>query len=218
MSCNSDKKVNTENDNLIKKTALKYAEGFEIHHYKNHKTLIIKKPYQGATEKFTYTLVKNKVDKNAIEIPLKNIVATSTTHIPMLELLGVEEKLIGFPSVNFISSKRTRKRIDNKQIIDVGNPESMNVETLLNLKPSAVIGFSINSNNELGNTLNKMNIPYLYNADWLEKTPLGRTEWIKFFGVLFDKEKEADSIFNQIESNYLEAKKIAAKTEKKPLV
>jgi len=47
---------------------------------------------------------------------------------------------------------------------------------------------------------------------------LGRAEWIKFFGILFDKEQLADSIFNVIENNYLEAKKIALKSTKQQTV
>ena len=85
----------------------------------------------------------------------------------------------------------------------------MNTEILLNLKPDAVIGFSINNTNKVYATLEKMNIPVIYNGDWLEETPLGRAEWVKFFGVLYDKEALADSIFTSIEQYYLEAKKLA---------
>ena len=68
------------------------------------------------------------------------------------------------------------------------------------------------------NTIQNFGIPVLLNGDWIEETPLGRAEWIKFFGVLFNKEKEADSIFNDIENNYLEAKNIALKTTNTPTV
>ena len=67
-------------------------------------------------------------------------------------------------------------------------------------------------------TIQKVGINVIYNGDWLEETPLGRAEWIKFFGILFDKEKKADSIFNVIEANYLNAKKIALKAPKKPSI
>lgn len=217
-SCTNKNKLTKENDDFIKITELKYAEGFEIQHYKNYKKLIVKSPYQNASQSFSFILAKDNSVKSDIEIPIKKVVVTSTTHIPMLEALGVEKSLVGFPSLNFISSEKTRKLIAENKITDVGHPESMNVETLLNLNPNAVIGFSISSNNELGDILEKMNIPFIYNGDWLEKTPLGRTEWIKFFGVLFDKEQEADSIFNIIENNYLEAKKIAAKAPTKPTI
>ena len=56
----------------------------------------------------------------------------------------------------------------------------------------------------------------LFNGDWLEESPLGRAEWIKFFGLLFDREKEADSIFTGIEKSYLEARKIASTARNRP--
>lgn len=69
---------------------------------------------------------------------------------------------------------------------------------LLDLNPDLVVGFSLNSNNKMFSVIEKLGIPVLLNGDWLEETPLGRAEWVKFFGVLFDKEKMADSIFNDI--------------------
>jgi iron complex transport system substrate-binding protein len=66
--------------------------------------------------------------------------------------------------------------------------------------------------------IEQLGVPVILNGDWLEETPLGRAEWIKFFGVLFDEEKKADSIFNAIEKNYNEAKKIALKAKKQPTI
>ena len=49
----------------------------------------------------------NKDDYNGIiTIPIKTIVVTSTTHIPALELLGVEQALVGFPGTDYVSSKK----------------------------------------------------------------------------------------------------------------
>ena len=58
-------------------------------------------------------------------------------------------------------------------------------------------------------TIKKSGIPVIYNGDWVESSALAKAEWIKFFGVLYNKEKEADSIFNEIERNYLEAWELA---------
>ena len=68
------------------------------------------------------------------------------------------------------------------------------------------------------NLIEKSGIPVILNGDWLEETPLGRAEWIKFFGVLYNKEKEADSIFNVIEKNYNDAKLIASKAKNTPSI
>ena len=219
-SCQQKKQSDSNPKNNYTLSNIKYAKGFEIQQFKTYKKLIIKTPYQNANETFEYILTNNSkaTSQNSIQIPLNSIVVTSTTHIPMLELLQVENKLIGYPNTKYISSKKTRTLIDSGAIKDLGNEERINTELLLNLHPDVVVGFSINSNNKMFTNIQQLGIPVILNGDWLEETPLGRAEWIKLFGVLFEKEKEADSIFSNIEENYLTAKKTASKTNIKPTV
>ncbi len=214
-SCkDTNKPVKTE----IPSSTIKYAKGFDILTSKNVKKLIIKLPYPNATESFEYVLVSKKTGTNVneIQIPINSVVVTSTTHIPFLELLNVENKLVGYPNTDYISSPKTRALIKQGKIKELGNEESINTELLLDLNPNIVIGFSINSNNKMFANIEKMGVPVIFNSDWLEETPLGRAEWIKFFGVLFGKEKMAQSIFNAIEKDYLEAKSIAANAKDYP--
>ena len=201
-------------------STIKYAKGFDILNLENgDKQLIITAPFPNADITYSYLLNKEKsTTLNHIQIPLEKIVVTSTTHIPMLDLLNAETNLVGFPNTDFISSEKTRKLIDQNLVKELGHPENINTETLLDLQPNAVIGFSLTSNNKMFKTIESLGIPVLLNGDWLEETPLGRAEWIKFFGVLFNKDKMADSIFNSIEKNYLEAKQIAKKATTKPTI
>jgi iron complex transport system substrate-binding protein len=221
-------KENTRSEEQRKKykqsIQIKHAKGFDIQYFKNYKKLIIKAPYLNATTQFEY-IISTDGDSNTmypkgtlINTPVRKIVVTSTTHIPMLELLGVENTLIGFPHTAYITSPKTRKLIENKSIKEVGIKADLNTEILLDLNPDVVVGFSISKTNKSLALIEKAGIPVLLNGDWLEKTPLGRAEWIKFFGVLYDKEKEADSIFNAIEKNYTEAKLIASKAKNTPSI
>ncbi len=204
---------------------LKYAKGFSITDFESHKVLEIKSPWQNSEKSFSYALtdlfnsekiILNKDEFDGIIVaPIQKIVVTSTTHIPALELLGVENRLVGFPGSDYISSERTRQRIDNGLIRELGKNEGINTEVLLELKPDLVIGFGIDGINKTFENIQKANIPVIYNGDWVESSPLAKAEWIKFFGVLFNKEKEADSIFNSIESEYLKAKELASKITKK---
>ncbi|MDC1520632.1 ABC transporter substrate-binding protein, partial [Polaribacter sp.] len=155
---------------------------------------------------------------NTIQIPVKNIVVTSTTHIPMVELLQSENTIVGFPHGQYVSSARTRKLLDAGKIAEIGKENSLNTEILLDLQPELVVGYSVTSPDKSLTTLEKAGINVIYNGDWLEETPLGKAEWIKFFGVLFDKEKQADSIFKAIETNYVNAKKSALLGLQKPTV
>ena len=200
------------------KSSVKYAKGFDIINVNEEtKKLIIKNPYLNANESFEYILSKNK-QKDAIHIPIEKLVVTSTTHIPMLEVLNGEELLVGFPNTKYISSKKTRALISNGKIKELGIEADLNTEVLLDLQPDAVVAFSMNKTNKSLQFIEKNGIPVVLNGDWLEETPLGRAEWIKLFGVLLNKEKEADSIFNVIEKNYLEAKHLALKATSKPSI
>ncbi|MCD8422381.1 ABC transporter substrate-binding protein [Tenacibaculum finnmarkense] len=222
---NTDKKEPQHQNKQEKKagiydfSSIKYAKGFDIITENNQKKLIIKKVFQNSKKQFEFILTnKTDISKNELKIPVKKLVVTSTTHIPMLELLNSENTLIGFPHTKYISSKKTRKIIDTGHIIELGNEQNMNTEKLLELQPELVVGFSLHPNSKLYENIKKAGIPVVFNGDWLEETPLGRAEWIKFFGVLLNKEKQADSIFNAIEKSYLDAKNTAQKSPNYPSI
>jgi iron complex transport system substrate-binding protein len=203
-------------------SSIKYAKGFDIVNKNGIKKLIIKAAYQNSDKVFEY-IIKNKKDqkentKNTIFTPIQKIVVTSTTHIPMVELLNEEKAIIGFPYSKYVSSEKTRLLIDADKIAEIGKEGALNTEILLNLQPELIVGYAVSTADKSLTTLEKAGINVIYNGDWLEETPLGRAEWIKFFGVLFDKEKLADSIFKAIETNYLEAKNIALKATRRPTI
>lgn len=210
------------------KVSVSYATGFSITEYTDYSILEIKNPWPKAEKSYRYALIPKenamKITLNSndfdgiISIPVEKIVVTSTTHIPALELLEVEQTLVGFPGTDYISSEKTRVLIDRKLVRELGKNEGINTEVLLELRPDVVIGFGIDGNNKTFETIRKSGIPVIYNGDWVETSPLAKAEWIKFFGALYNKEKEADSIFKHIETNYLEAKKIAENVVNRPTV
>jgi iron complex transport system substrate-binding protein len=204
---------------------LRYAKGFTIKTYDNYKVLEVKTPWANAEEKFTYLLIEKgkkpplHVHSDVIiKVPIEKIVVTSTTHIPALEALGVENTLVGFPNTAYVSSEKIRKNIAMGRVKDLGNNETITTEALIELQPEVLIGFSIDHQNKAYETIQRFGIPVVYNGDWAEETPLGKAEWIKFFALFFNAGAKADSIFNAIEQDYLKAKKIAEKAGKKPTV
>ncbi|WP_294822522.1 ABC transporter substrate-binding protein [uncultured Flavobacterium sp.] len=204
---------------------VKHASGLEIYRYEGYTVVKVTSPWPNAKEAFTYVMQKengivpDSLKSNAIiQVPLKTVVVTSTTHIPSLEMLGVENTLVGFPDMNYISSERTRARIDAGKVKEAGRNEQLNTEVLLDLNPDALVGFSISSHNKTMDNLQQGGMKVLYNGDWNEQSPLGKAEWIKFFGALYDKEAKADELFAQIEKDYNEALALAKKASAKPTV
>ncbi|MFP2996519.1 ABC transporter substrate-binding protein [Spongiivirga sp. MCCC 1A20706] len=233
-SCNQASKKQTIKEEGIpdKDSAIinsvRHATGLVINKGSNYTTVIINEPWPKAKKSFKYALINREKASlttfaqgefdGIILTPIEKLVVTSTTHIPSLEALNSLDALVGFPDTKYISSTKARQKIEKGEIKEIGNNESLNTELLLSIQPELVVGFSINDSNKTYSTIKKAGIPILYNGDWTEKTPLGKAEWIKLFGVLFEKEQEADRIFNQIETDYLKAKNLAANVEKGPTV
>lgn len=218
---------------------IKYAQGFEIVDYNTYKLLRVSNAFPDSDITYTYALVPskklesqlpsksndklvallaNKEIDGIIQVPIKSVVVTSTTHIPSLEMLGVIETLTGFPNLDYVSSTLSRKRIKEGKIKQLGQNETINTELTIDLQPDALIGYGVDGENKTFTSIQRAGIPVLYNGDWVEKDPLGKAEWIKFFGVLYDKEEEATRIFNSIEADYNSAKKIASQVVTKPTV
>ena len=229
LSCKHEKKEKLPISTTIENAQINYAKGFSIEKLNSGITVIkITSPWPNAESAFTYALISkekmvsitlNKEEYDAIvTVPVERIVVTSTTHIPALEALNVENRLIGFPDTKYISSKKTRKRIDHGFIKELGNNESLNTEMVLEMNPDVVVGFSISSQNKTYETIQRSNIPVVYNGDWTEETPLGKAEWIKFFAPFFEKEILADSIFKKIETDYIKAKDLAKTAKNHPSV
>ena len=220
-----DTTISKEQSTIVSINAIQYATVFSIKNYTNYKILSVKNPFQESSETFKYVLKeKNSLIPDSLKkytqitVPIQNIIVTSTTHIPALELLGEEDKLIGFPSCNYISSPKTRALIKQGEIKELNNNQALNVERILALQPDVLVAFGVNGLSKPLQTVAKMHIPVLVNGDWMEETALGKAEWIKFFGALFNKEKQADSIFKKIVNSYNKAKLIAQKASAKPSV
>ncbi|CDF79759.1 vitamin B12 ABC transporter, B12-binding BtuF [Formosa agariphila KMM 3901] len=227
-SCKNDtKSVEIPEEHSIE-LVLKHAKGFSVKTFENYKILEIYSPWPKAEKTFKYALVDktnpNKASLNSddfdavISVPLERVVVTSTTHLPSLELLDVACTLIGFPGTQYVSSENIRKRIESKDIRELGKNEGINTEVLLELHPDAVIAFGVDGSNRSLEMIKNANIPVIFNGDWVEASPLAKAEWIKLFGVLFNKEAKAYKVYNDIESEYLKAKTLAENVTEKPSV
>jgi iron complex transport system substrate-binding protein len=219
---------NTENSGSITtsiKNSIQHAEGFSIEKHNGFSIVKVSNAYPGAKKKNTYVLHKRGVSVpdslkqyNAIEVPVKKIITTSTTHIPALEALGVENTLVGFPSTRYISSVKTRALIDVGKVSDLGSNQGLNTEVILDLRPDVIVGFSVDGDVKTYKNLEKSGQKIIYNGDWTEKTPLGKAEWIKFFGALYDLDEKADQLFDSIEKEYNSVLELAKKTKSQPTI
>ena len=207
----------------------RYAEGFSLARTAAGITYLkVDNPWPGAARTYTYALVpgqeldRHHLPKDSLDgiiaIPASRVILTSTTHIPALETLGMEDRIVGFPGLDYISSPRTRALMEKGVIRELGSNEQLNTEHVLSLQPDVVIGFGVSGAPGGYTALEASGIPVVYNGDWMESDPLGKAEWIVFFGALLGKEEAALKAFESIEKEYLAARKLASSATRSPTV
>lgn len=225
VACKKNEPVSSSIPEAKPQNSIHYAKGFEIYKHNGYSIVKVSNPWPEANKTFTYVLHKKGVSlpdslKNytSLQVPIKSIVVTSTTHIPSLEMLGVENTLLGFPGTNLVSSEKTRKLIDAGKVKEIGANQSLNTERLIDLDPEALVGYSSGSDTKTYDNLQKSGLKVFFNGDWMEESPLGKAEWIKFFGALYGLDEKADHLFSEVETAYKEATELAKKAKTKPTV
>lgn len=164
-------------------------------------------------EKLPTALPKGTV----IRTPLLRAVMYTSVHTSLATQIGATQNIAGICDLQYISQDVIRRGVRSKRIADLGNSMSPDVEKLMTLKTDGILVSPFENNGGYGR-VGQLGIPIIECADYMEPTPLGRAEWVKFYGLLFGQEKKADSLFASVEHNYLSLKALAQKATSRPEV
>lgn len=204
-----------------------YAKGFITEKFDDYTKLTVLDPWVKAENVvFEYFLFNQDASipgsaagRNIIRTPVKRVVCLSTTHLAFLDALNEGRSVVGISGGRYINNREIRNRFEAGQICDVGYGQNLNYELLVSRQPDLVIIYGIGSE-IIANVhkLNELGVPVIIVAEYLEESPLGKAEWIKFAGCLFEKEDIAEDLFNHIEGEYLKLKELTAEADGKPKV
>jgi len=139
-----------------------------------------------------------------VRVPLRNIVVYTSVHSAVLDELGVTENIVGVCESRYIQTPAINECIRSGLITDIGEATAPNVERMIEIGTEVVLASPFN-NGSYG-PVEKIGIPIIECADYMETDPLGRAEWIKFLGLLTGQQERADSLFRETESRYLQVK------------
>ena len=212
-------------DYFPQKLTVEYASGFDIEYHGNYKVITVTNPWQGAQESFRYVLVQcgtpapQDVDGTVIEVPVGNIIAMSTTYLPTLEDLGLIDRLIGLDSYMWTTNPAVRERIADGDIAEIGGGAAVNVELTLDLDPALVMTYGTGfADFDTHPVLLEAGIPVALNGDFVEQSPLGRAEWMKFIALFFNREADAAAQFDVIAAEYQAVAELTATLAERPSV
>ena len=177
----------------------------------------------------TTDTVRTPVEKSAVFI---------APHCQLMYELGCQQAIRGVCDLDYINIPDVKKRAASagnvssgnvsaqnasaqNPIVDCGSSMAPDIERIIALKPEAILLSPFENSGGYGK-LDKLHVPIIEAADYMESSPLGRAEWMKFYGMLFGNEEgksngisgscepKADSLFAKIEKEYLKLKAEAA--------
>jgi iron complex transport system substrate-binding protein len=212
-------------DYFPQKTDVTHSDSFAVEYHNNYKIVTVSNPWQGAQESFQYVLVQcgtptpDGVEGAVIEVPVRSLVALSTTYLPHLVSLGLTDRLVGLDSLLWATTPEVVARIEAGELVEVGGGSAVNLELLLEMEPGLVMAYGIGiPEYDAHPLLIEAGIPVALNGDFVEQDPLGRTEWMKFIAFFFNKEGEADRLFNEVVDSYNATAALAAGVTARPTV
>ncbi|ANQ48122.1 ABC transporter substrate-binding protein [Flammeovirga sp. MY04] len=203
---------------------VKYAKTFSLDYKGDYKVLHLINPFND--KKTSYVLLQKGqslptgfTQNQVIRIPISNMITTTTSQTTMMEELGALDAIRGYVDSTYMYSQAIVDRMAEGKIITVGYDITDNAEKILmsNADLVMVVGNSSVTAQSFP-VIRKAGIPILSNTDWQENDLLGRAEWVKLFGALLNKEKQADALFTSIELKYNDLVKLAKQSDSQPKV
>lgn len=151
---------------------------------------------------------------DTVRTPVESNLVFTAPHCQLLTELGCQNAITGVCDKDYINIPdiKSRAQADAKvahPIMDCGSSMQPDIERIIALHPEALLISPFENSGGYGK-LDKLRIPVIETADYMETSPLGRAEWIKLYGLLLGSSK-ADSLFSAIEKEYLQLKAEAAK-------
>ncbi len=201
-----------------------FATGWEVQYFNHYKQVTVNTPWSGAAEPFRYVLVQCGTpipddigDAVVVEVPVQSFITMSTTQLPHVVSLGLRDQLVGVNSLQFVSTPAVREMRDD--LVEVGNGAAVDVEQVLALAPDLVLTNALGDpQNDAHPQLLAAGVPVAIDADYLESSPLGQAEWIKFMALFFNEEAEAAAIFDGVAREYTQLAALTATVDERPTV
>lgn len=144
----------------------------------------------------------------------RRIVALSTTHVAMLDVLGVADRIVGLSGKDFVTAPSVRARLDS--IAEIGYEGNIDYERLVGADPDLVLLFSVNGASAMEPKLKELGIPYLYIGDYCEESPIGKAEWLMVLAEVCGLRDKGRSVFDSIPARYEVVRKRAEKVATRP--
>lgn len=187
---------------------VRHARLFTWVDYKDYQVATLRNPWDTLHVLHTYILVPRDKELpsmlpqgTVVRTPLQRSLVYSAVHCSLLQELGVGSSIAGVCDLKYICLDSIHSAVRAGRIVDCGDAMQPDLERVIDLSPDAVLLSPFENSGGYGK-IEKLNIPLIECADYMETSALGRAEWMRLYGRLFGVAAEADSLFQEVEQRY----------------
>ena len=190
---------------------IRYAENFKVDYYEGGYTLLTTTidgarylivPEDKEVPQYLEKDISGKIPNSKVVVlkrPVKNIYLVASSAMDAIC------ELDGLGAISFSGQKEdgwyieaAREAMANGDILYAGKYSKPDYELIVSEKCMlAIENMMISHSPEVIEKLDDFGIPVMIEYSSYESHPLGRVEWVKFYGALLGKEKEAEKIFEE---------------------
>ncbi len=191
---------------------MRHAEYLSLEEHAGYTLAHVRNPWDSTGILHTYILI-DKAEPlpdhlpkgTVVRTPIERSIVYSGIHGSLLKELGALESIAGVCDLSYILLPDIHERHRQGKIMDAGDSMSPDMERIIDLHPDAILLSPFENSGGYGQ-VEKLGIPLIECADYMETSPLGRAEWMRFFGRLVNRAVRADSLFTAVEESYLALK------------
>ncbi|MBQ6940174.1 MAG: ABC transporter substrate-binding protein [Alistipes sp.] len=191
-----------------------HASGFVINEDREgNKLLRVTRPWQGenvAEQRLAIFGSEQQAEEYEGEYivgAVERVICMSTSHVAMLDELGLTHKIVGVSGKQYIVNEAVRS---SKDICDVGYDTNLDFEAILLSGADLVILYGVSAEDSaLTAKLREIGVPYIYFGDYTELTPLGKAEWLVAMAEIMGCRERGMELFSAIATRYNEVREQA---------
>ncbi|MCD8167490.1 MAG: ABC transporter substrate-binding protein [Bacteroides sp.] len=210
-SCTTKKGENSWSDKL-ETVPFNYAAYLLADRSEDFTRIIIRNPWDSTKILQTHLLIPKEKEIPAelpegviVRTPVTNTLVYSSVHCSLLNQLGVFNRIGGVCELQYFGMPEIHEAYAAGKLVDAGDSMNPDIEKIIDMNPEAILLSPFENSGGYGR-VEKLGIPIIEGADYMEVSPLARAEWMRFYGMLYGCEAAADSLFSQVEADYNELK------------
>lgn len=199
---------------------MKYARNLTMVQHKDYTEVFIRNPWDTTKVLHHYVLTPSESsarerEGTLVRVPLQRAGIFTAVHCGLVKELGRESAIRGICEIEYINIPSIKKAVAEGRVANFGSAMEPTIEVIMDAQPDALLISPFENSGGYGR-VERLGIPIIECADYMEFSPLARAEWMRFYGRLFGVGERADSLFAEVEHRYLALREKARKVEYRP--